>query len=128
MHPALEMAVRRPHALRPHRTAPPAREARARFWRMAILYSIFILVLGANVIVGAVYFVRMVQPQPDALRVTSVERAGRIVHALKDGTFCHYLTFDAASAETINQRTGACDTGANPSIRPAASGFSWGRK
>lgn len=82
------------------RSLTHSNEARAQFWRVTIVSSFFIIVLGASLFLGAVMVVGTFRSGDPSSELTSNGRAGRIARTLRDGTLCHYMVFDNKTAQT----------------------------
>jgi hypothetical protein len=102
-----------------------AREARTKFWRVSIVSGFFVVVLGANLFVGAVLMVK-------ALRSATAEtaastRIGRMTFPQFDGVFCRHILIDNETVQTKEEKISRCD-GQDPISGRGGTGFSWGKR
>ena len=113
-------------AIAPARAARHAREARIKFWRVFVVLSFFIVVLSANLFVGAVVVFGNMRAQANTESAAASGKIARVTRPLLDGTFCRYTVFDNNTANTIEDRVERCDSPHDkPKIR-TKSEFSWG--
>jgi hypothetical protein len=101
-----------------------SQEMRTGFWRVAIVSSFFIVVVGASLFLGAVMMLGTFRDQDSELR--SDGRVTRIARALRDGTLCHYVVIDNKTAQAVEDRIGRCDEN-KPKPKPVTvPTFRWG--
>jgi hypothetical protein len=116
--------VRRHSGRLPRRNEHPLKNA-----RVAIVFSLFLVLLGAAVLVGGR---SVIDPM---LRAAADEhdskRMGDVVYTLADGTFCRHLLLDNVTGELTESNITQCvnDLRVNPSNqRMRAIGFAWGAR
>ena len=110
------------------RAARHARETRTKFWRVFVVSSFFVVVLGANLFVGAVVVFGNIRAQATAASDAANGQIARVTRPLLDGTFCRYTVFDNNTSNTIEDRVERCDAPrGKPKIR-VKSEFTWGGK
>jgi hypothetical protein len=101
-----------------------SQEVRTSFWRAAIVSSFFIVVVGASLFLGAVMMIGTFRDQEGDMRADG--RTTRIARALRDGTLCHYVVIDNATAQAVEDRIGRCDEN-KPKPKPVTvPTFRWG--
>ena len=101
-----------------------SQEARTSVWRVAIVSSFFVVVVGASLFLGAVMMIGTFRGQQSDLRADG--RTTRIARALRDGTLCHYVVIDNQTAQAVEDRIGRCDEN-KPNPKPATvPTFRWG--
>jgi hypothetical protein len=121
------------HAMHSARDLRRAREARVKYWRVLLVTTFFVVVLGGNLFVGAVLVSKALQTatteSPASFRI------GRITFPLLDGVFCRHILIDNETAQPtkrfpvataeIQSRvaaarglTGANDSGVTAGARP----------
>jgi len=105
-----------------------AREARIRFWRVFVVSSFFIVILGANLFVGAAVVMGHIRTQVTANNIWAKSQIAQIRRPLLDGTFCRNMTIDNKTAQTIEDKVERCDQGRSRSKAKGKSQFSWGGK
>lgn len=111
--PRLSRAVRR------------ARETRKAFWRAFVVASFFVVVLAANLYVGAVVVVGSVQSHALSAVPGATGQTALVTNPMLDGIFCRYTVFDNNTARTIEDKVELCGTrGRVPSVNK--SDFRWG--
>jgi hypothetical protein len=98
--------------------------------RVAIVFSMFLVLLGAAVLVGGRSIIdpilRAAVDQHDS------KRMGDIVYTLADGTFCRHLLFDNLTGEMTEHSIEQCvsdlrnNNTSNGRLR--AIGFAWGAR
>ena len=103
-----------------------SREARVKFWRVFAVSSFFIVVLGANLFVGAVMMVGSYRAHASAAQVAAKGQTGHVRRPLLDGTFCRDIVFDNNSAQTVEDKIERCDAAGRKSKSPME--FNWGGK
>jgi hypothetical protein len=110
------------------REAIRAREARIKFWRIVIVSTFFAIVIGGNMILGAVVFIGNMQETAKA-EVAAAERrkSGKISRPMLDGVFCRTTVFNNKSGEAQEDKIERCDDG-SPAARSLKSEFVWGGK
>jgi hypothetical protein len=110
------------------RAARQAREARVKFWRVAIVTSFFAVVLGGGMSVGAVVLVGKLRDAASAEESNARHQTAHIRRPLLDGTFCRDIVIDNQTSKTIGDKIERCDGGyVEPAFRPKAE-FTWGGK
>ncbi len=100
-----------------------AREARTKFWRVSIVSVFFIVVLGANLFVGAVLMIKALHSA--TAETAASTRIGRMTFPLLDGVFCRHVLIDNETVQTKEEKISRCD-GQDPISGRGGTGFSWG--
>jgi hypothetical protein len=101
-----------------------SQETRASFWRTGVVFSFFVVVIGASLFLGAVIMIGTFREQESELRNDG--RTTRVARALRDGTLCHYVVIDNRTAQAVEDRIGRCDEN-KPKPKPVAIPiFRWG--
>jgi len=101
-----------------------SRDTRTSFWRVVIVSSFFVVVIGASLFLGAVMMIGTLRDQDGDLRADG--RTTRIARALRDGALCHYVVIDNRTAQALEDRIGRCDEN-KPKAKPApVPTFRWG--
>jgi hypothetical protein len=106
-------------------TARRAREARIRFWRVFVVSAFFVVVLGANLFVGAVVVMGNIRNQAGADNTWANGQFAVVKRPLLDGTFCRNMTIDNQTAQTIEDKVERCDQGRSKPKATSRSQFSW---
>ena len=111
------------------RAARQSHEARIRFWRVLIVTSFFVVMLGAYLFIGAVVmFGNNNKTQLTVTEATAAGKTTRIARPMLDGTFCRSTVYDNTSAETLEDKVERCDASRpKPKIKPRGE-FTWGGK
>ena len=100
-----------------------AREKRAGFWRVSVVSIFFIVVLIANLFVGAIVVVGAMHREAD----TAALMIGRATIPTLDGVFCRHVLFDNRTAATKEDKVSRCDDRDDNKPKPRARAtFSWG--
>ena len=108
------------------RAARQLREARIRFWRVFVVSSFFVVVLGANLFIGAVVMMGNLRTQVSADKTESNWQTARVRRPLLDGTLCRNIVFDNKTSQTISDKVERWDQGVvKPKVRSKTQ-FSWG--
>lgn len=110
------------------RAARRARALRLEFWQTALLSTFVVLVIGANLFIGAVVVFGTFRSQLTTYDERSAVRTGRMTQLLLDGTFCRTVVFDNKSAETIKDKVELCDETVRYGGDGGKSRFNWGRQ
>ena len=110
------------------RAARQLREERIRFWRVFVVSSFFVVVLGANLIVGAVVMIGNIRTQINSDKGETDGQIARVRRPLLDGTFCRNIVIDNRTALTIEDKVERCDQSSSKSNGKSKSQFSWGGK
>jgi len=99
-------------------------DTRTSFWRVVIVSSFFVVVIGASLFLGAVMMIGTLRDQDGDLRADG--RTTRIARALRDGALCHFVVIDNRTAQALEDRIGRCDEN-KPKPKPApVPTFRWG--
>ena len=110
------------------RNAIREREARAKFWRVVIVSVFFAVVIGGNMILGAVVLIGNMQETAKAeFAATEKRKTGKIFRSMLDGVFCRTTVFDNKTGEAQKDKIERCDD-ASPADRNYKTGFVWGGK
>jgi hypothetical protein len=92
--------------------------------RIAIVSSLFLVLVGAALLVGGHAAIDPLLKSAVAAR--EAKAVGEVVFAMPDGIFCRHMSFDNATAEVTESTLERC---ANNIVREhsrAARGFAWG--
>ena len=112
-------------AARSTRDLRRTREARIKFWRVLIVSTFFVVVLGGNLFVGAVLMFKALHT---ATTETSASfRIGRMTFPLLDGVFCRHILIDNETAQTKEEKVSRCDS-QDPVSSRGSTGFRWGKR
>jgi hypothetical protein len=110
--------------MRARRIARAQRDERAKSARVAIVVSLFLVLLMAALLVGGH---AVIDPLLQSAAATREEkRVGDIVYAMPDGTFCRHLAFDNGTAELIEGAIEQCPSDLVKKRAQGATGFAWG--
>jgi len=103
-----------------------ARETRTKIWRVSVVTIFFVVVLGANLFVGAVLMVKALRTQAD--ETAAATRIGRVTYPMLDGVFCRHVLFDNKTVQTKEDKVSRCDE--DRAVRPArhTTTFNWGAR
>lgn len=108
--------------------ARAAREARTKYWRVLIVSIFFAIVIGGNVILGAVVIVgNMHEAAKAEFAAAEKRKSGRISRPMLDGVFCRTTVFNNKSGEAQEDKIERCDD-ATPAARSLKTEFVWGGK
>ena len=107
------------------RAARQQHEARLRFWRVFAVSSFFVVVLGANLYIGAVVMMGN-YGNPFAVSKAPLGQAAQIKRPLLDGTFCRNTVFDNNTSHAIEEKIERCDKKAEQPRGRTRTQFSWG--
>jgi hypothetical protein len=99
-----------------------AREARVKFWRVAIVSGFFAVVLGANLVFGGVLAIKALTS--NGSQAAGPVRIGRVTFPMLDGVFCREVLFDNKTGRTTKDKISRCDGHAARSRRGGT--FNWG--
>jgi hypothetical protein len=111
------------HALT-QRAARQQREARIRFWRVFSVSSFFIVVLGANIYLGAVVMIAK-YGNPFVVGKAPASSTALIKRPLLDGVFCRNMVFDNATSHALEEKVERCEKPVERQVRPKTQ-FNWG--
>ena len=123
---AAALVQRLSSAARRAQAARRAKEARVRFWRIIVVSAFFVVVLGANLFVGAVVVVGSIRDHADAKADPPGNMTARIKRPLLDGEFCRFTVFNNKLALTLEERVERCDAADRLMKSKGKNGFSWG--
>jgi hypothetical protein len=91
-----------------------------------VVSSFFIVVLGANLFVGAVVVMGNIRTQATADATGADRRFARVRRPMLDGTFCRNMVIDNKTAQTIEDKIDRCDqVSSKPKVK-SKSEFNWG--
>ena len=107
------------------RAARKQREARLRFWRVFSLSSFFVVVLGANLYIGAVVMIGKFG-NPFVVSKAPTNSTVQVKRPLLDRTFCRFTVFDNATSHAIEEKIVLCEKPATQLKIKAQTQFSWG--
>lgn len=108
------------------RAAGQSREARIKFWRVFVVTSFFVVVLGANLFVGAVVMSGTIRTHFNSDKARANGQTAQVRRPLLDGTFCRNIVFDNATAQTVEDKVERCDNAVGKPQGKGRSQFSWG--
>ncbi len=108
------------------RAARQQREARIRFWRVFVVSSFFVVVLGANLIIGAVVMIGNMRTKTSSDKTEALGQFARIKRPLLDSTFCRNILIDNNTMQTVEDKVERCDKVANQPRGRTKSQFNWG--
>ena len=89
---SLRKDSRDPLGVRSERDQRRAHEARIKFWRVLIVSTFFVIVLGGNLFVGAVLMFK--GPHTATTETPASFRIDRITFPLLNGVFCRHILID----------------------------------
>jgi hypothetical protein len=115
-------------------TGPPSgrerrrmREARTKFWRVTLVSAFFAIVLGSNLLIGAVVMIKAIRTSSSTSDIAASKRIGRITFPMLDGVFCRHILLDNKTAQTMEEKISRCDEREQAVSRSRSrSSFSWG--
>jgi hypothetical protein len=99
-------------------------EQRAKSARLAIVLSLFLVLLAGALLVGGHALIDPLLQSAAAAR--AAKRMGEVVYSMPDRTFCRHLSFDNATAELSEGAVEECPKNLATSPARPASGFAWG--
>src|SRR5579864_7538850 len=100
-------------------------DQRAKSARLAVVLSLFLVVLAAALLVGGrVVIDPMLQ---SAAQARAINRVGAIIYTMPDGIFCRHLSFDNVTAELTEGAVEKCAGDLITGRTSRASNFAWGR-
>jgi hypothetical protein len=109
------------------REALRAEEKRTRFWRVTIVTVFFVVVMGANLFVGAVLVFGTVKTQSETAALEAAHRTGRVSRSMLDGMFCRFTTYDNQLGQVTEDRIARCEDVGGPR-RQNRNTFNWGKE
>jgi hypothetical protein len=102
-----------------------AREARTKLWRVSVVTTFFVVVLGANLLVGATLMLKALRAQ--AGETSASTRFGRVTFPMLDGVFCRHVLFDNTTAEATEDKVSRCDDDRARERPHRTTSFNWGK-
>jgi len=113
--------------MRERRGARARRDDGAKNKRLAVVLSLFLLLLAAAFLVGGH---AAIDPLLQSAATREAKRIGDVVVSMPDGTFCRHLSFDNRTADLIEGAVEQCPGNlVKKRAHPAAtSGFAWGAR
>ena len=111
------------------RAARRAREARIRFWRVCVVSTFFVIIISANLFVGAVVMIENMRGQGIIEKPAPLGRTAQVRRPLLDGTFCRNIVFDNNTSLSIEDKIERCEPPARQALVPVVRSktqFSWG--
>ena len=102
-----------------------AREARTKIWRVSVVAFFFVVVLGANLFVGAALMLKVLHTE--AGETAGSMRFGRITFPMLDGVFCRHVLFDNTTAEAKEDKVSRCDDDRIRERPGHTTSFNWGK-
>jgi hypothetical protein len=127
-HPDAAWFVEPDHAGVPARTRRRGRsgiqDERARSARVAIVSSLFLVLLGAGLLFGGHAAIDPLLKS--AMEARQAKGIGEVLYAMPDGIFCRHLSFDNMTAQIIEGSLQRCasDSGGGEQARQSNS-FTW---
>jgi hypothetical protein len=110
------------------RDAIRAREARTKFWRVVIVATFFAIVIGGNMVLGAVVIIGNMQETARAeVAAAEKRKSGKISRPMLDGVFCRTTVFNNKSGEAQEDKIERCDDG-TPAPHSLKTDFVWNGK
>lgn len=113
------------HAARSARNLPCAREARIKYWRILLVTTFVVVVLGGNLFVGIASVFKALQTA--TIETPASSGIGRITFPLLDGVFCRYIPIDNETTQTSEEKISRCDS-QDPLSSRGSTGFNWGKR
>jgi len=113
---------RRPLVRRSRR--PRHNENRAKTARVAVVLSLFLVVLAAGLLLGGQAFINPLLREAAVRRET--HRMGDIVFSMRGGLLCRHLSFDNKTAAITEGAVMPCESDLSKENTAAAKGFAWG--
>jgi hypothetical protein len=113
------------------RAARQLREARIHFWRVFVVSTFFVIIIGANLFVGAVVMIGNIRGQGIFEKAAPLSRTAQVRRPLLDGTFCRNIIFDNNTSLSIEDEIERCEPPARRDVEPdikRKTGFIWGGK
>lgn len=104
---------------------PRRSEQRTKTARVAVVLSLFLVMLGAALLIGDHAVIDQLLRAATVQRET--HRIGDIVFTMPDGVRCRHLSFDNKTAELSEGAVEQCVHDL-PDQRAAARGFAWGTR
>jgi hypothetical protein len=103
------------------------RDLRAKTARVALMLSLFLVVLAAALFIGGR---KVIGPllREAAAQTREAHRKGDIVFTMPDGTFCRHLAFDNKTAELRESTVLQCQEARPRTSVDAPHGFAWGAR
>lgn len=99
-------------------------EQRAKSKRVAIVVSLFLVLVAATLLVGGR---AMINPLlQSAVAAREAKGMGDILYSMPDGTFCRHLSFDNGTAELIEGAIEQCPGDLIKKHERGSMGFAWG--
>jgi len=112
----------------PPRKAPQLDEDGVTSSRAVVIFSLFVALLAAAVLVGG--HAAMDPLLRSTLAARDAGAVGEVVVTMRDGRFCRHLSFDNATADVVERAVEPCKGDiARGGIAPSAPrGFAWGHQ
>jgi hypothetical protein len=101
-------------------------EQRAKNARIAVVLSLFLLLLAAALLVGGRGVIDLLLRA--AADEREAKRLGEIVYTMADGAFCRHLSFDNTTGELTEGAIEQCAHNLSKERTRAAIGFAWGAR
>jgi hypothetical protein len=111
-------------SMRARKIARAQRDERAKSARVAIVCSLFLVLLAAALLVGGHTVIDPLLQSAAAAR--EAKRVGDIVYTMPDGTFCRHLSFDNGTAELMEGAIEQCPNDVLKKRVRTVNGFAWG--
>lgn len=99
-------------------------EQRAKSARVAIVISLFFVLVIAAVLVGGRAVIDPLLQSAAASR--DAKRMGEIVYSMPDGMFCRHLSFDNGTSELIEGAIDQCPNNVTKRREKTPLSFAWG--
>lgn len=111
-------------ALTQQRARARMEDAQHRSSRVVIVSSLFMVLLGAGLLVGGHAAIDPIVQS--AVEAREAQTIGSIVYTMPDGIFCRRISFDNATAQITESAIERCRGDIANQRRAAAHGFIWG--
>ena|SRR5579863_1457999 len=101
-------------------------ENRAKTARVAVVLSLFLVVLAAGLMIGGKAVIDPLLQQ--AAEGREAHRMGDIVFSMRGGLLCRHLSFDNKTAAITEGAVAPCDPDVRNRNTVTAKGFAWGAR
>ncbi len=101
-------------------------EIRAKTARVAVVLSLFLVVLAAGLLIGGHAVINPLLQKAAERR--EAHRTGDIVFSMRGGLLCRHLAFDNETAEITEGAVEPCEPDVSKANTAAAKGFAWGAR
>jgi len=101
-------------------------ENRAKTARVAVVLSLFLVVLAAGLLIGGHAVINPLLQEAAVRR--EAHRMGDIVFSMRGGLLCRHLSFDNKTAAITEGAVGPCAPDVSKENAATAKGFAWGAR